>query len=92
MWRAAVTVLGVGALVVALTAANIARGLGSLMLDWQLIKPPALEVQVEPPSRGAIVQTITAPGKVETKLEAEIASQLVGRVEEVLVKEGDPVK
>ena len=92
MWRAAVTVLVVGSLVVALAAANVARGPGSVLLDWQLIKPAGLEVQVEPPTRGAIVQTITAPGKVETKLEAEIASQLVGRVEEVLVKEGDPVK
>jgi HlyD family secretion protein len=92
MWRAAVMTAVLGFVVVGLTAANLARVPGSVSLDWQLIKPPALEVQVETPGRGAIVQTITAPGKVETKLEAEIASQLVGRVAQVLIKEGDHVK
>jgi HlyD family secretion protein len=92
MWRAAVVVGLAGLLVVGLTAANLVRAPGSISLDWQLIKPPALEVQAEPPSRGAIVQTITAPGKVESEDEAEIASQLVGRVKEVRVKEGVEVK
>lgn len=92
MRRAAAMVTLVGFLVVALTAANLARSPGTVSLDWQLIKPPPLEVQAEPPGRGAIVQTITAPGKVESTKEAEIASQLVGRVEKVLVKEGDEVK
>lgn len=92
MWRAAVVVTLVGSLVVALTAANLSRTPGSVSLDWQLVRPPALEVQVESAQRGSIVQTITAPGKVESTREAEIASQLVGRVEKVLVKEGDAVR
>jgi HlyD family secretion protein len=49
-------------------------------------------VVVEPAARGLIVQTITAPGQVEPVEEAEIASQVVGRVVAVPVKEGDAVK
>ena len=44
------------------------------------------------PRAGPIVQTITAPGAVEPVEEAEIASQIVGRVVAVNVKDGDPVK
>ncbi|MFO0951708.1 MAG: efflux RND transporter periplasmic adaptor subunit [Isosphaeraceae bacterium] len=92
MTRLAVWTVLVVLIVVGLTAANLRREPSSISFDWQLIKPPALEVTVEPPTRGAIVQTITAPGKVESVEEAEIASQLVGRVIKVNVKEGDLVK
>ncbi|MFO0910814.1 MAG: efflux RND transporter periplasmic adaptor subunit [Isosphaeraceae bacterium] len=92
MIRVALTVLVVGAVVAGLAAANLSRAPGAVALDWQIIKPPELEVQAESPSRGAIVQTIHAPGKVESEIEAEIASQLVGRVVEVHVKEGSEVK
>ena len=92
MRRAALAAVGLAVLVVGLTAANLWREPGSVELDWQLVKPPAAEVQREAPSRGPIVQTITAPGKVEAIDEAEIASQLVGRVTAVEVKEGDSVK
>lgn len=92
MRRAALLILGLAAVVVALTAANLRREPGSVELDWQLVKPPAAEVVLEPPTRGVIVHTITAPGKVEAVEESEIASQLVGRVIEVTVKEGDTVK
>ncbi|GAC1468770.1 MAG: efflux RND transporter periplasmic adaptor subunit [Isosphaeraceae bacterium] len=82
---------GLAVVMVFLTAANLQRDPGSVELDWQLIKPPAREVVLEPPGRGLIVETITAPGKVESVHEAEIASQLVGRVVAVNVKEGDVV-
>ena len=84
-----VTVLAV--LVVGVTAANYRRAPGSVSLDWQLVTPPPLPVLVESPGRGAIVQTVTAPGKVESVEEADIASQIVGRVVQVKVKEGDQV-
>jgi HlyD family secretion protein len=92
MRRLAVGSVLVAILVVGLAAANLRREPSALALDWRLVKPPALEVMVEPLSRGEIVQTITAPGKVESIEEAEIASQLVGRVVRVNVKEGDVVK
>ena len=92
MRRAAAAVAGLAVVVVCLTAANLRREPGTVELDWQLVRPPAREVVVEPPARGAIVQTINAPGRVESVEESEIASQLVGRVVAVNVKEGDAVK
>jgi HlyD family secretion protein len=49
-------------------------------------------VNVESPTRGPIVQTITAPGVVEPLEVAQISSQVVGRVVALPVKEGDFVK
>lgn len=92
MKRLAAAVVGLAFLVVGLTAANLRRDPSAIDLDWQLVKPPVREVILEPPAQGPIVQTITAPGKVEAVEEAEIASQIVGRVIAVNVKEGDTVK
>jgi HlyD family secretion protein len=78
--------------VVVLAAANLNRDPSGVKLDWRVIRPPAQEVEVEVPMRGTIVQTITAPGRVEAVEEAEIASQIVGRVVEVRVKDGSEVK
>jgi HlyD family secretion protein len=81
------------ALVVGLiSAANLRRDPRATAVDWQIIKPQPREVSVEIPARGPIVQTVTAPGVVEPVEEAEIASQIVGRVVEVRVKDGDHVK
>ena len=92
MYRALAVMLGLALLVATLTAANLRRDPNALDLDWRLIKPPPRDVVLAPPVRGLIVQTITAPAKIEAVEEVEIASQLVGRVVAVLVKEGDSVK
>lgn len=73
-------------------AANLRRPAGSIQLDWQILKEPPREVELDTPQRGRIVQTITAPGEVELVEEAKIASQIVGRVIEVNVKDGQRVK
>jgi HlyD family secretion protein len=92
MSRFVVLMLALGIVMAGLAAANLRRDPGALEIDWRLATPPAREVVVEPPTRGPIVRTVAAPGKVEAVEEAEIASQLVGRVVAVNVKEGDPVK
>jgi HlyD family secretion protein len=69
--------------------ASLSRG---LRLDWDILKPPPREVELDTPRRGRIVQTITAPGEVELVEEAKIASQIVGRVIAVEVKDGQRVK
>lgn len=92
MYKVILVTLGLGVVVVAIAAANLYRDSSASDTDWRLIRQPPREVSVEPPSRGAIAQTITAPGKVESADEVEIASQVVGRVVEVSVKEGDSVK
>lgn len=91
MARIVVLTLAVGIVVAGLAAANLRRDPGAIEIDWRLVAPPPREVIVEPPTRGRIVQTVAAPGKVEAVVEAEIASQLVGRVAAVKVKDGDTV-
>ena len=92
MRRIVLASLAIAVVVGAVAYANLARDPKALALDWQLIKPLPLEVAIEMPSRGPIAQSITAPGVVEPVEEAEIASQIVGRVVEVRVKDGDSVK
>lgn len=92
MRRLVLSVIGVGLLIVCVAAANLRRDPHGFDLDWQLVKAPPREVTVETPSRGLIVQTVTAPGTVEPVEEAEIASQIVGRVVAVNAKDGDVVK
>ena len=92
MSRALLVFLGLVVLVATLTAANLRRDPNAVELDWQIVKVPPREVAVEPPGHGRIVQTVTAPGAVEPVEEADIASQIVGRVVGVYVKDGDSVK
>jgi HlyD family secretion protein len=92
MRRTILVVLGLMALTAGLAAANLRRDPGSRQIDWRLIKLPPHEVSVESPSRGEIVQTVTAPGKIEPVEEADIASQIVGRAIAVNIKDGDIVK
>lgn len=79
-------------LVAGLAAANLRRDPASRGIDWRIVRPEAREVVAEPPGRGAVVQTVTAPGVVELVEEANIASQIVGRVVEVRVQDGDGVR
>jgi HlyD family secretion protein len=92
MRRVLLSLIGLAFVVACLTAANLRREPGAVDVDWVLVKAPPREVTLEPPARGPIVQTVTAPAKVESVVEAEIASQLIGRVVAVKVKEGDGVK
>ena len=92
MRRNLLIVLGLGTLVACLAAANLGREPGRFDLDWRLVRQPPREVSAEIPARGPIVQTITAPGVIEAIDEAEIASQIVGRVVAVEVEEGDAVR
>jgi HlyD family secretion protein len=92
MRGALLAVLSVIVLIGALSAANLRRDPSGWEIDWRIIRPPALEVSIEPPTRGPVAQTVTAPGAVELVDEAKIASQIIGRVVEVRVKDGDRVQ
>lgn len=52
----------------------------------------ALTVSVAVPERGEIVRLVQAPGDVEAVLEVEISSEIVAKIEEMPVEEGDSVK
>ncbi len=92
MIRVLVSFLAAGSLVAGVFVANSREDRHAWSLDWRLINERPHEVLVERPSLGRIVQTITAPGKIEPLEKAKIASQVLGRVVEVYVKEGDAVK
>ncbi|TNE32749.1 MAG: efflux RND transporter periplasmic adaptor subunit, partial [Alphaproteobacteria bacterium] len=69
----------------------ILAGLGAaLFFAWQhfLYKAPPPTVT---PQRGAIVQAVYATGEVEPVRWAKVSTQVPGRVETVLVEEGDAV-
>jgi HlyD family secretion protein len=80
-------------LVTCVVVANFRRNPSELVgVDWRIKRRmPPKEVQVAPLSQAEIVQTVTAPGKIELIEEADIASQIVGKVKKVLVKKGDVV-
>ncbi|NVN88838.1 MAG: efflux RND transporter periplasmic adaptor subunit [Rhodopseudomonas sp.] len=78
-WQHKWSVLGI-VLVLVATALGIAR----LVLGPEIVVVPVL--------RGDLVQTVVASGHIETPYRVEIASQITGTVEEVLVQEGEVVK
>lgn len=92
MTRTIGTAAGLMILVAGLATANLARRPGAVAIDWTAVRKPPVEVYTEPATRGPIVQVITAPGIVVPVEEAKIASQIVGRVVAVQVKDGDAVK
>jgi len=77
-WQHKWSVLGIG-LVLLAAALGIAR----------LVLGPEIVVAVV--QRGNLVQTVVASGHIETPFRVEIASQITGTVEDVLVREGEQV-
>jgi len=50
-----------------------------------------LPVQAATPARGEIIRLVQAPGDVEAVLEVEVSSEIVAKIEEMPVEEGDAV-
>jgi len=51
----------------------------------------ALTVNVAKPEKGEIIRLVQAPGDVEPVLEVDIRSEIVAKIEEMPIKEGDTV-
>ncbi len=91
--RTATIITALLALVVTIVVLlNWRREPGAFQVDWQLVKLPAKVVEVSTPTRTSIVRSVSAPGEIECRDEAEVASRVVGRVIELLVQEGDYVE
>ena len=91
--RTATIITALLALVVTIVVLlNWRREPGAFQVDWQLVKLPAKVVEVSTPIRTSIVRSVSAPGEIECRDEAEVASRVVGRVIELLVQEGDYVE
>ncbi|MFQ5592380.1 MAG: efflux RND transporter periplasmic adaptor subunit, partial [Phycisphaerae bacterium] len=52
----------------------------------------ALTVEVAKPEQGEIIQLVQAPGDVEAVLEVEVSSEIVSKITEMPVEEGDHVE
>jgi HlyD family secretion protein len=50
------------------------------------------EVRLEQVSRRDLVSAVTASGKIEAKTSVDISADITGRIIQIAVKEGDPVK
>ncbi|MGQ9574407.1 MAG: efflux RND transporter periplasmic adaptor subunit [Thermoguttaceae bacterium] len=92
MRRLVILIASIGIAVAGLLAANLARNSGQYQIDWHLLPPAAREVQVAYPQRGEIVQTLVAPGRLKAIEEANVASQLIGRVVAIGTKNGKEIK
>jgi len=92
MRRAIVVLAVICVLVACLIAANLARNSSDYGIDWRVIPALSREVQVDYPQRSEIVRTLTAPGTFKAIEEANVASQIIGRVVAIKNREGKEVK
>ncbi len=60
--------------------------------SWYRKQHQALEVQVAPVSRGVLQDNILASGNLVYRTQVAMRSELMARVDQVLVKEGDQIK
>jgi HlyD family secretion protein len=77
---------------VPIVIANFLHDANFYQLKWRLDREPPLEVRLAPVQYANITRTIEAPGKVEADSEAKISAQVLGRIIDLPVKEGDFVK
>jgi HlyD family secretion protein len=55
-------------------------------------KHAGTEVRLEQVSRRDLVSSVTASGKIEAKTSVDISADITGRITDIAVREGDPVK
>jgi HlyD family secretion protein len=65
-------------------------GLIALRFGWRALVPPAVPTMAV--TRGPLVQTVVATGRVRADARARLGAQLTGTVIRVLVREGDTVR
>ncbi len=76
-------------LVVAIVAL-LAAGAVAFRINKQ--KNAATEVRLEQVTRRDLVSAVTASGKIEAKTSVDISADITGRIIQIAVREGDPVK
>lgn len=90
--RGFVTLLILGAICVGVFAlGNLHRGEDGKVL-LHVAEEVALTVNVAKPEHGEITRIVQAPGDVEAVLEVEISSEIVSKIIEMPIEEGDTVK
>jgi HlyD family secretion protein len=78
--------VGLGVILVALLA------VGAVAFRINKKKNAGTEVRLEQVSRRDLVSAVTASGKIEAKTSVDISADITGRIVDIAVREGDPVK
>ena len=78
--------VGLAVVVVALVAAGVV----AFRINQK--KNAGTEVRLEQVGRRDLVSAVTASGKIEPKTSVDISADITGRIVEIAVREGDPVK
>jgi HlyD family secretion protein len=87
------TVLGmllvgsIGAIVVA----NLNRDPSFASFRWKMDREAPLLVRAEAVERGTIIRSVEAPGRVDADVEVNVSAQVMARIVDLPVKEGDVV-
>jgi HlyD family secretion protein len=75
-----------------IVVANLRQDPSGFAFHWQINQEPALEVKLAPVARARVSRTIEAPGKVEADTEVKISAQVMARITDLPIKEGDVVR
>jgi HlyD family secretion protein len=77
---------------VPIVVANFQHSAEMFRFKWRLDQEVPVEVRLASAQPGYIARTIEAPGKVEADVEVKISAQVIGRIVDLLIREGDVVK
>src|SRR3990172_6593223 len=92
MMKGLLTLLVLAAISAGVFALGSLRGKSDSKAILHVAEEVALTVSVAKPAKEEIIRLVQAPGDVEAVLEVEISSEIVAKIEEMPVEEGDLVK
>jgi HlyD family secretion protein len=62
------------------------------LMDIFMPKPTRTEIRTDPAQRRPLIETVSAPGGIEPLTMVEISAEVAARVEQLPLREGDPVR
>lgn len=92
MIKGILTLLVLAAISAGVFALGSLRGKSDSKAILHVAEEVALTVSVAKPAKEEIIRLVQAPGDVEAVLEVEISSEIVAKIDEMPVEEGDLVK
>jgi len=62
------------------------------LMDVFTPEPTRTEVRTDPAQRRPLIETVSAPGGIEPLTMVEISAEVAARIEQLPLREGDPVR
>lgn len=75
----------------AIVFANLGRDTSFAYFRWNVDREAPLQVRWEPAQRGSIIRSVEAPGQVDADIEVSVSAQVMARIVELPVQEGDKI-